>query len=989
MAQESNLQWLFLDLETTGLNPETHQIIEVAAIRRTLSGGAREYQTLVNPGVSIDPFIQRLTGISDEMTQTAPILSDIQPELEDLLEGVFLVAHQASFDVSFLEAGLGIRIERKYVIDTIELTKVLFPQLSSYSLRSLVRHFQLPVEPCHRAMADTQALQQLFYFLVSYAQSLPQSMLVNLAALLQDQNQGLSVLFERLVLNQPVLWDASEAGFFSVPPSQVEFVRQQRESEAWQLAGWGGSAPVDGENKKIVWQPQAIAALLETGGLVEAAMQDEYQSRPGQLAMLQVVAKALEQSRCLMVEAGTGVGKSLAYLIPALYWAVSHEEKVVVATHTIALQEQLFNKEIEFLHKVLPFHFQCALLKGRSNYLCLSRWEQVREQGKDLVWGEKILLARLYMWLQSSLTGDLDSIHLLGPEREWFAQMASSRDTCQGTQCVHYRDCFYQRARQRAQAADLVIVNHALLLADAKLGEAVLPKYSYLIVDEAHHLEEEGTRQFTLEFSLAEYEKNIQLLHKRRDVFGRPGLLQYLKEWKKQGLGTIQRLDEVLDELAGAVKQTLLRIKKLQHYLQLGSAPETLRIHSGTVNQVWWQNVQQLLDNLLFVSGDLRKAVKSMEDLLLSDESRIFDEAWVKGQLQHIVSVKEAIMVFAQFMEGVARYNSGQFDNDEIGMAFEQADEGCQEQDSCQQQDDACQEQIYWLKSNSRFNDLTLCLTPINTAQCFKQYLFENKEAVILTSATLSVNHSFEYLRQQLGIDPDWLDTKILPSPFNYEEQVLLMSDSALPDPANTSELVYNLALKESLSQILEACGGRTLVLFTSHRQLRIMYEEMTGFLTDRGLELFADGINGNRNSLLEELRSNEQAIVFGANTFWEGIDLPGLALTSLVIIRLPFTPPGQPLMEARTEHLRKSGQDPFYKYSLPQAVLRFKQGYGRLIRSNKDWGVVVVLDNRIIHKRYGRVFLKSLPEERCISDKAEHLAKQIKDWQSRFLTSW
>jgi len=958
MAKKAELKWLFIDLETTGLNPGTDQIIEIAAVSRSTSGETEEFTSLVNPGCFVDPFVQRLTGINNEMVSKAPKLADIKPEIEEMLAGTILVAHNASFDVSFLEAGLSLHIGRKYVIDTIELAKILFPQLSSYSLKNLVRQFNLPVEPCHRAMADTKALEYLFYYLVSCAQRLPQHVLVNLAVILQVEEQGLFHLFQWLAAGENILWDWAE---IKETPSSKPEEAGRSESIFWQQAGWLDDMSEKRRDAAKLWQPEEIAELLAAGGLIQEAM-EEFQSRESQQAMLKAVAKALEESRCLMVEAGTGVGKSLAYLIPALYWAVSQEEKVVVATHTIALQEQLYNKEIDFLHRVLPIEFQCALLKGRGNYLCLSRWQQIQEQGKNIVWGEKILLARLYLWLQSSMTGDIDSINLLGPEREWFSQIASSRETCQGMQCPYYRDCFYQKARSRAQNADLVIVNHALLLADAKLGEAVLPKYNYLIVDEAHHLEEEGTRQFTEDFSLSEFEKKVQLLHKRRDVFGRPGLLQYLKEWQGQGVNTLTRFDTVLKELDRAVRQTFQKIRKIQHFLQQNSGPEMLLVNEEAFSQNWWQGLVQLLDNLAVISLDLRKALKKMEDLLQSDEAKIFDDAWIKSQLQHIANVKEGITVLTLFLNGIQEYTGNR----------EKAEEG--------------EQRIYWLRRNLRQNDLTLCITPLNTADCFQQYLFAGKEAVILTSATLSVNESFDYCRQQLGISEEWCDSHILPSPFNYREQVLLLSDSRLPDPAVTSETAYNLALKESLTQILEACGGKTLVLFTSHKQLKAMYEETAGFLSERGLEVFADGINGNRHSLLEELRNNDQAIVFGASTFWEGIDLPGPALTSLVIIRLPFAPPDQPLTAARTEFIKKMGKNSFYHYSLPQAVLRFKQGYGRLIRSHKDWGVVVILDNRIINKRYGKVFLKSLPESRCIAGPAEELAEKIKDWQSRFL---
>lgn len=965
MTEQLDMEWLFLDLETTGLNPDFCKITEIAAIRRQCTDdSSREYQSLVNPGCAIDPFIQRLTGITDSMVADAPVLDSLKPDIVELLSGAYLVAHNAGFDTGFLETGLGLQISRACTVDTIELAKILFPNINSYSLKNLVRQFDLKVNPSHRAMEDTKALEQLFFYLVRYAQSLPNKLLSDMALCLNDDQQGLSRLFNHILLGRKLLWkqdDVPDAGGLLMG-KQLE---QDRMQEAWQLAGW---KLTDSEQPKQPpqWQPKDMEAMLQKGGMLDHGM-EHYQSRPQQIEMLRAVTKALANSRCLMVEAGTGVGKSLAYLIPALTWAVSHEEKVIAATHTIALQEQLFHKEIEFLHKTLPFEFHCAILKGRGNYLCLSRWRQVMEQGKDLFWGERVLLARICVWLQSSASGDLDSIHLLGPERDWFAQMASSRETCQGSQCLYYRDCFYQKARQQAVAADLIIVNHSLLLADAKLGEAVLPKYQYLIVDEAHHLEEEGTRQFTESFSLIEFEKKVQMLHKRRDVFGRPGFLNYLKAWRSQGIGEIEALSPALEELTLAVRQALKRINTLQNYLMGGTGPEMLRISGQTLLDGWWQNIHALSDNLKVAALTLGDAVEKIDQYLQGDGGKIFDESWLKMQLQLFALVKEDVYLLSKFLKGVQYLNRVQ-NNEAVS----------DESDWSQQ--------VLWLKRDSRQNDISLCITPINTAGCFKKYLFENKESVILTSATLSVKGEFSFCSEQLGIDPEWLDTKLLQSPFDYHEQVLLLSDIQLPDPARTSETVYNMALLESLSQILLACGGRTLVLFTSHRQLRAMYEGLASPLLTRGLELFADGINGSRYTLLEELKTNENAIVFGANTFWEGIDLPGLALTSLIIVRLPFAPPGQPLAEARMEQLSQQGQDPFYHYSLPQAVLRFRQGYGRLIRTVDDWGVVVVLDNRIVNKRYGKIFLQSLPDPRCVTGPPQALIRHIKEWQLRFL---
>ncbi len=986
--------WVFLDLETTGLRSDRDKIMEIGLVRYSAEGERRTWQQLVNPAVTLDPFISRLTGISGEMLAEAPALSTIKDEARELLDDAIIIAHSAAFDVGFLEQQLGIKPEQIHVIDTIEMAKVLYPGLRSYSLRSLARNFQLTALPGHRALEDALALEQLFLLLAAKAFSLPASVLEQVLVAFGGQERGLVSFFTEFFMGRQPAWltkalkDRQSQDFIPAAAAAADL----EDSADWQEAKGQTSVfvsePANEDSAAIAkrereeqalawefWSKGHMAGILSPGGAL-AGQKENFQHRPGQVEMLEAVAKAFASSRYLMVEAPTGIGKSLAYLIPALCWAKATGQRVIVATHTIALQEQLFAKDVRLLKEVLPFPFRSALLKGRGNYLCLNRFRQVLNQGKELIWGERILLARLTLWLAEGARGDLDDIHLLGPEREWFAQMASSRETCQGNQCPYYRQCFYQKAKQEGAAAQLVIVNHALLLAGARLGEGVIPKAGFLIIDEAHHLEEEGTKQFTDVFSLLEYEKKLQQLHKRRDVFGRPGFLQYLKEYRQQGFAALEAIEPYLEQMEKQIKAVMRRINSLQGILQNSTLPEVFRIKPGNPRGTNLQGILTDLDNLLVMAGELKETITGLGRLLEGDEGKKFEETWLKQQLMLFEGVCAETQLLERFLAGVEQRmirNKPAIDEKVINQ--EPADNNIE-----------AEAQVYWMQRDLRQNDISLCLTPLNTAACFQQYLFNEKESVILTSATLSVNGGFDYCRRQLGIDPELLDTKLLSSPFNYAQQVLLLSDKDLPDPAKTADSAYNLALARSLEVLLAACGGRSMVLFTSHKQLRAMYEALQQPLLLIGLELFADGLNGSRSTLLEELRTNEKAVVFGANTFWEGVDLPGLYLTSLLIVRLPFSPPGQPLIEARTENLEKEGKDPFYHYSLPQAVLRFKQGYGRLIRTAEDWGVVVILDNRVINKRYGQIFLQSLPDGRCFGGSPKLLAEKIKEWKNRFL---
>lgn len=949
---------VFIDLETSGLNPQKNKIIEIAMVCRRPEEERFVLQQLVNPGCPLEPFITQLTGISDEMLRDAPAIDDLRDIVLPRLEESWLVAHNANFDVSFLETGFGVKLSRRRIVDTIELSKILYPRLKSYSLRSLARTFDLKVSPCHRALGDTEALEALFAHLIRKARRLSSDLLERILQALSQEEQGLYHLFLEIYQGRELLWPEAleESGrepeeparqgpqdplaFWNMPPEE-ELARKTAAAEA-----------------AAFWRAKALDGLLEPEGAL-SRLKENFQYRPQQTEMLKAVMKAFAQSRFLMVEAPTGVGKSLAYLLPALTWAVARQERVVIATHTIYLQEQLFQKEIPETRKLLPFDFHCAVLKGRGNYLCLNRFLEVLRQGANLIWGERVLLARLAVWLEEGTEGDLDSIHLLGPERDWFAQMASSRETCQGSQCPYFKECFYQRARFAAGKSDLLIVNHALMLADACLGDAVLGKYQYLIIDEAHHLEEEGTRHFTREFSLMEYEKNLQQLHKRRDVFGRPGFIQYLKDYRQKGIASIERLEPLLDELEKRLKQVMRRINALQETLKSANLPETYRVRPGSPQGSAVEGLLGGLDNLRVMSVDLNSVLVKLSLALSGEDGQMFEETWLKSQLQVFGQAQSLGEVLDRFLKETA------------SAAVAAADP---------------EEQVYWFRREQRTNDIILCVTPLNTSRCFKKYLFEEKESVVMTSATLSVGESFSYYSSQLGVEEELTDSLILCSPFDYANQVLLMTDKSLPDPAKTSEAAYNLALADSLEELLGACGGRSMALFTSHKQLRAMYDALAPKLKAKGLELFADGINGSRGTLMEELRTNPKAVVFGANTFWEGVDLPGLSLTSLLIVRLPFAPPGMPMMEARIEQMAKRGEDPFYQYSLPQAVLRFKQGYGRLIRTAEDWGAVVILDNRIINKRYGKVFLRSLPDASCVAGRPGELAARVRAWQERFL---
>lgn len=920
-----NVDWIFLDLETTGLDSQTDKIIEVAAVIRFADGRREEYQQLVNPGISIPPQITRLTGISDSMLAEAPSFSVLKEQLERMLAGKVVVAHNASFDVGFLEAALGYHLPNKSV-DTVDLARIISYNQSSYTLRYLSRAFSLGDEPNHRAMADTIALEKLFFVLLERARDIPLAVLQEIALFLGNGENGLNLLIHDLAAEKLRKYDFSAGS--SYPREDQDSNHLRKEEVSWNL----------GELEKAFLPGGEIALGLGA-----------YQKRTQQISMMKAVAKAFQQERHLIVEAGTGVGKTLAYLVPALTWALAKQEKVVVATHTIALQEQILQSEIKFLRKNLNFPFKAEVLKGRNNYLCLYKWKYAKDNATSLTWFEKVAMARMAHWLARSQSGDKDTIHLRDWESEFFVQFASNRESCGGNECPFIKDCFYQKARQKAQNADLVIVNHSLLLSDLKLGDAILPKYQYLIIDEAHHLEEEGTRQFSASFSLREFQRNLQQVTRKRDILNKNGVLPYWKQHLPAMFGNDNvQVVEALKIIKASASKTASIQSTVDNIFQFcrTQTMETLRIHQRVRQERWWDNLSILFENLALETGGLLNGLQRLYQLLTQELELPEGENSLRQLKVVLVQLERDYDFFKNFFTSLPD-----------------------------------EEQVYWLENEPHRPDLKLYITPLKTGKQFQELLFSMKTSTILTSATLSVNNSFTFLKEQLGLADELVDVLQIQSPFLYEEQSLLLVDTSLPEPSRANEDEYNLAIQQALLTIISATRGGTLVLFTSRKQLRQLYETLSQPLHELGLELYADGVNGNRINLVNELKENPRAVVFGTNAFWEGIDLPGEALTAVVMVRLPFAPPNLPLVEARMEEFKKEGKDGFFHYSLPQAVLRFRQGYGRLIRTIDDCGVVIVLDNRVVTKRYGKLFIHSLPSHKYLSGNTNFIADNVRQW--------
>ncbi|MGH2368634.1 MAG: helicase C-terminal domain-containing protein, partial [Chloroflexota bacterium] len=641
---------------------------------------------------------------------------------------------------------------------------------------------------------------------------------------------------------------------------------------------------------------------------------------------------------------------SLAYLLPAVEYAVANGRRVVVSTNTINLQEQLYFKDIPLLRRALPTQFQAAVLKGRTNYLCLRRWRSfLRESVNNDA--DRLLAAKILLWLRETETGDRNELVLDDREAaRWASSLAADALHCTPKMCRDNRvgRCFLSRARRRAEAAHILVVNHALLLADQALESKVLPEYADLVVDEAHHLEDAATRQLGVQIDQQELAFFLAALSQQQG----PG----------RYAGLVSRAQTVLIASGGApMRSQAGELTQPAH-----DAAESARraLHE------FFDAVTAFLRGTEERSGYREREVRLTAALRATDGWSGVEAAW-EPLGEALGSVDTAIAGIADALEPFE--GSAEIADDtlaDLAAAQRQLGEVRIHLSAIVDQPQA--DEVYWVSARDR--GIALQAAPLEVGTLLQRQLFSQKDCVVLASATVQVGGSFRYLRERLGLDPTTF-TLAVPSPFDYPEQALLCVPYDLPDP---SARTFQEAAHHALAAICQATGGRTLVLFTSHAALRAAHEQLRRRL--RRLVVLGQGLDGSRQHLLERFRQTPNAVLLGTNSFWEGVDVVGDALSCLVIVKLPFSVPNDPVFAARSELF----EDPFSEYAVPQAVLRLKQGFGRLIRSGSDRGVVAVLDSRLWTKRYGGVFLRSLPpatQRRCSWREVADLAR---DWLDR-----
>ena len=913
-----------LDIETTGLDFNKDEIIEIGAVRFVKGIEKDSFAIFVKPIKPVPRFITQLTHITDEQLAGGARLEDALIKLLQFLGMDLVLCHNTSFDIGFLNAKYekcGFPKLSNQLLDSLDLARIYLPFIQNHKLETLAEYFEIELDNAHRAIFDARATAGVLLKLLDFVEeNIPLKLNHQLLEITNSSRSllGLSIFLEKIVDHQ------KQSALLSKQKPKIDFHNRNYI-----------------EHNPEITKTITIEEAFQKGGLLDR--QDEkYELREGQIEMAKAILDKYERSEFLLVEAGTGVGKSLAYLIPSIIFSNANEnKKIVISTNTKNLQEQLFYKDLPTVSRSIDLPFKASLLKGRRNYVCQKKWLEVSmDRDKLLSSSEMRSLLNLIVWKEFTQTGDIAENSSFNANRDasLWKKLSADNFICRKRRCPHFKQCYLMNIRTKAEESNLVIINHHLLLADITADFAALGDYEYLIVDEAHNMPQ-----------LAQVELGLSLSYPEVNNF----FTSLFSAKKKYQFGVLVNLKTAAIKSDFPQKEVFL--EKIEEMIKL------------------------IEDNNELFADFFRRIAEVVNDQGNYGKLRIKDtedHPFLTDYFNRIIEFWQAFSrSFQPLLEIVSNVNKQRFvdhgQNLEILESIKQR---------INDYYDALvllfnpnlKEYAYWMETfptqDDKYPAGVLCYCPLNVNEILLEKLYKRMKTIIFTSATIAIRDKFRYFASRMGLDlleEGFVQELVVQSPFNYQKQAMVLVAGFLPDPKDRFFQAQSL---EVIRRSVEVSQAGTMVLFTAYKNLNEAFAEFDEEFYAKDILLLTQGKGIGRSAMLKEFRKNRNSVLLGTNSFWEGVDVPGESLELLILHKLPFLVPSEPIVEAYLEKLDEEGKDSFMHYMLPNALLKYRQGFGRLIRHKTDRGVVLVLDNRILTKRYGQYFRDTVPARTIIS---------------------
>ena len=907
--------FISFDIETTGLDNKKDEIIEIGCYKFLDAKIDSTFSFIIKPQKKVPTFIKQITGLTDKMLGDGKEIIDVLKEFITFVGDYPIVSHNIQFDIGFLEKAFldnGFIPLNNTLFDTLSLSRIFLLDIPNHKLESVGNYFKLKYKSLHRAKEDAKLCGHIFLKIQKHIQNEISIDLLRMIINLSERAQNGLV---------PIFTNILQSKLISPLKKGTPFLRAKNFIKY----------------KSLSQKATNLENIFKENGLLSKHISN-YEFRPLQLKMAQTIKETIEGDSYLIAEAGTGCGKSFSYLIPALFYSIENREPVIVSTNTKNLQTQLFDNDIPIISKIIPKDFSVLLLKGRENYICNKKWEDTIFNIQKLNQYRANLILRLVVWYHYTEIGDISGNTSFSKKQFSWNFLAADRFTCLGKQCSFYKnECFFFKARRKMNKANLVVLNHSLLLSDIENKQ--YDSINKIILDEAHNLQNAAFSCFSKEFSNKELKRFLTNFKKSKKSFlsnikkniKSSTLTQSKKVELKIIIDKLLEKEEKKSESHPFFKQSLIILKKHGIY-------KKYRVSSID------NYPQKVLIEILKTISEKKNNLKQLIELFKKIEENSISKYHTHSQrLKRVFSFAEELKAKLKIF---------------CNPQFEQA--------------------AFWLEEVK--NEAIICFTPLDVGDILKEHFYPKFDSIIFTSATLSIRGNFKYFKKNLGLK-EKIKELVFPSPFDYKKVSNVFVTNFLPEPRDSN---FNEFAVDFIKEIILQTKVGTMVLFTSYNDLENAFNTLSPIFYRFKIPIFAQGKNLSRSDILKKFKSHSKAVLLGTNSFWEGIDVRGEALSNLIIYKLPFQVPNDPLVESFIQKMEREGKNSFNNYILPNSLLRYKQGFGRLIRHKTDKGVMITLDKRIFSKYYGRFFKDVLPTTTIIANNQQELMGTLKSFYNK-----